>query len=229
MRAPRAKQEACRNAWPRRWRSRSSHSRSERSPRASRAHRARRLHDRRGRLLERTRPTRSSPTSRGSSASSAIDFATNDFEGRAHHARLQPARARQALRGDPGAPARAADRRGRARSGLPGLVALVDRDPSRARRAQPIHADDQLLPLPKPHVADGLQHDVGAHRLHRGERRDAHHPRLAHGAITARSTARSTTSIAAEMRARQRARLARQPLARRRRQPQRRASASASR
>ena len=36
---------------------------------------------------------------------------------------------------------------------------------------QPIHADDQIIPLPKPHPAVGLQQHVGAHRLHRGQRR----------------------------------------------------------
>ena len=44
--------------------------------------------------------------------------------------------------------------------------------------AQPIHADDQLIPLPKPHPADGVQLHVGAHRLHRSQRRDAPRPRL---------------------------------------------------
>ena len=38
-------------------------------------------------------------------------------------------------------------------------------------QAQPVHADDQLIPLPRPHVPDHLQHHVGGHRLHGGERR----------------------------------------------------------
>ncbi len=44
---------------------------------------------------------------------------------------------------------------------------------------QPIHADDQLIPIPKPAPARRVQHHVGAHRLHRGQRRHPHHPRHA--------------------------------------------------
>ena len=65
--------------------------------------------------------------------------------------------------------------------------------------AQPIHADDQLIPLDKPHRADRLQHDVGAHRLHRGERRDAPRPRHATRRTARRTSAARTTSIPAEM------------------------------
>ena len=67
--------------------------------------------------------------------------------------------------------------------------------------AQPLHADDQLIPLPRPHVPHGLQHDVGGHRLHGGERRDARSSRVRTGA-TGRPVlgARTTATVAAEMR-----------------------------
>ena len=38
--------------------------------------------------------------------------------------------------------------------------------------AQPIHADDQVIPLAKPHPPIVCNTHVGADRLHRGERRD---------------------------------------------------------
>ena len=58
---------------------------------------------------------------------------------------LQPARARHGLRADPGAPERAAGRRGRARPRLPHLVAVVDRhragrDAAADPRRRPAHA-----------------------------------------------------------------------------------------
>ena len=94
--------------------------------------------------------------------------------------------------------ARAADRRGRARPGLPDLVAVVDRDPARRDRAadprrRPAHPDPEAAP------ADGVQLDVGAHRLHRGERRDPAHPRLAPRRPLPRLRRSTYDSIAAEM------------------------------
>ena len=37
---------------------------------------------------------------------------------------------------------------------------------------QGLHRDDVVYPIPWPHPAGGAQHDVGARRLHRGQRRD---------------------------------------------------------
>ena len=94
--------------------------------------------------------------------------------------------------------------------------------------AQPIHADDQLIPLPKPHVPTvcntmwaltDFTEENGATRIIPGSHLRDHSP----------DYGQHYDSIPAEMPARQRARLARQPLARRRRQPHRRAAASASR
>ena len=65
--------------------------------------------------------------------------------------------------------------------------------------AQPIHADDQLIPLPKPHVPDGVQHHVGAHRLHRGERRHPPRARARTCADHSPTTASPYDSIPAEM------------------------------
>ena len=79
---------------------------------------------------------------------------TNSFEGPPHVAYLQPAGPRRAVRADPRASHRAADRRGRARRRLPGLsLSSIAIGPGET--AQPIHADDQLIPLAKPHAADG--------------------------------------------------------------------------
>ena len=78
---------------------------------------------------------------------------------------LQPARARAAVPADPRAPERAAGRGRRARQRMPRVVALVDRDRTGRGRA----ADPRRRPAdPDPQAArrDGLQHDVGAHRLH---------------------------------------------------------------
>ena len=130
----------------------------------------------------------------------AIAFATNDFEGRAHERVYNLLAHGALLRGDPGAPARAPGRRGRAR-----LRAAWSR---RSRRSRSIPGETRAAdprrrsaaPAPEAARADRLQHDVGAHRLHRGERRDAHHPRLAQVAITVPSTAREHASIPAEMR-----------------------------
>ena len=67
------------------------------------------------------------------------------------------------------------------------------------REAQPIHADDQLIPLPKPARPDHLQHHVGAHRLHRGERRHPPRPRQPPARRAAHPLRRRYDSIAAEM------------------------------
>ena len=86
--------------------------------------------------------------------------------------------------------------------------------------AQPLHADDQLIPLPKPHVPiicntmwalTDFTADNGATRLVPGS----------HRAIARPTSARRSTTVPAEMRRGQRARLRRQHLARRRRQPDR--------
>ena len=57
-------------------------------------------------------------------------------------------------------------------------------DPGETRAADPRRRPAH--PAPEAARPDRLQHDVGAHRLHRGERRHAHHPGLA----PARSLAR---------------------------------------
>ena len=84
--------------------------------------------------------------------------------------------------------------------------------------AQPIHADDQLIPIPKPHppmvcntmwALTDFTEANGATRLVPG----------CHLADHAPTSARDYDTVPAEMAEGQRARLARQPLARRRRQP----------
>ena len=89
--------------------------------------------------------------------------------------------------------------------------------------AQPIHADDQLIPLDKPHRAiicntmwalTDFTEANGATRLVPGS----------HQADDSPQYGGDYESIPAEMEARQRARLAREPLARRRRQSHRRAA-----
>ena len=144
-----------------------------------------------------------------------------------HPPHLQPARVRRRLAARAGARARAADRRARARPGLPHLVAVVDRHPARRDRAahprrRPADPAAQTAP------ADGVQLDVGAHRLHRGERRDAPHPRHAPRRPQSRlrrrvrlDRGRDGEGLGAD--------LARQPVARRRREHHRRDRASASR
>ena len=54
-------------------------------------------------------------------------------------------------------------------------------------RRRPAHPDPQAAP------ADGVQHDVGAHRLHRGERRHPARARLPPAPTTPPTTARRTT------------------------------------
>jgi ectoine hydroxylase-related dioxygenase (phytanoyl-CoA dioxygenase family) len=74
------------------------------------------------------------------------------LRGDAHDSYLQPARARDALRAHPGPCRRAAARRGGARCGcLVSSLSSIAIGPGET--AQPIHADDQLIPLAKPHVA----------------------------------------------------------------------------
>ena len=65
--------------------------------------------------------------------------------------------------------------------------------------AQPIHADDQVIPIAKPHAACTAQQHVGADRLHRGQRRDPGDPRLAPRRPLPRRTASRSTAIPAEM------------------------------
>ena len=45
---------------------------------------------------------------------------------------------------------------------------------------QPIHADDQIIPLAQTPSADSVQHHVGPHRIHRGQRGHPGHPGLPH-------------------------------------------------
>ena len=118
------------------------------------------------------------------------------------------------------------DRRAGARPRLHHLVALVDRHPSRRDRAtdprrRPTHPVAEAAP------ADGVQLDVGAHRLHRGERRDASDSRYA----PVRSQPRLRRRLRLD-RGRDAeglgAHLARQPVARRRRERNRTSRGSAS-
>ena len=81
--------------------------------------------------------------------------------------------------------------------GLPDLVAVVDLDPTGRDRAadprrRPAHPDPEAAP------AHGVQLDVGAHRLHRGERRDPDHPGT-HLADHSPDYGAEYDSIAAEM------------------------------
>ena len=188
------------------------------------------------RTATRSSRTRSSPscvdeladrrcaTSRRSSTSSRPG---NSFEG------AQTLRVYNLLALGPGlgararAPERAAARRGRARPGLPHLVAELDHDPARRDRA----ADPRRRPAaPDPEAArpDRLQLDVGAHRLHRGERRDPPRPGLPplRPLPRLRHAVRLDRGRDAEG---QRAHLARQPVARRRREHHRHRPRSASR
>lgn len=114
--------------------------------------------------------------------------------GLAHRAHLQPARARQGVRADPRARVGAPRRRARARSRLPRVLAVVDRDrPGRDRAAHPRRRSGD--PDPQAARRAHLQHDVGAHRFHRGERRHADHPGLApRGALADPVRAASTRS-----------------------------------
>ena len=128
--------------------------------RTRRRHRRARLHDRRGR--HRARPHRRAR--RGprpaSSASSGASRPTNVFEG-TQTVRIYNLLAHGALYAAGAGPPRV----------LPIVEGVLDAgclvsslssiaiDPGET--AQPIHADDQLIPLPKPHVADRLQHACG--------------------------------------------------------------------
>ena len=144
--------------------------------------------------------TRSSPSSstscttrsRGSSGSSTCSPPPNSFEGHQTLRIYNLLAFDDVWRAGPGARARAADRRARARPGLPHLVAVVDRHPPRRDRAadprrRPAHPAAEAAP------ADRVQLDVGAHRLHRGERRDAARSRARTSPTTAPTTARRTT------------------------------------
>ena len=70
---------------------------------------------------------------------------------------------------------------------LPGETRAAD------PRRRPAH------PVAEAARPDRLQHDVGAHRLHRGERRDPARARARTSPTTRPTTARPTTAIAAEM------------------------------
>ena len=141
------------------------------------------------------------------------------LRGAPHVARLQPAGAREHLREDPDPPPRAAGRRRRARPGPPHLVALLHRH--RTRRAGA--ADPRRRPVDPPAPAarpDHLQHHVGHHRLHRGERRHPGRP----GKPPARRSAQPARAVRHRCRRNgegQRAGVGREPLARRRGQPHR--------
>ena len=144
-------------------------------------------------------------------------------------AHLQPARARQALRAHPGARARAAGRRGRARSRA-AWCRRCRRSPSApARRRSRSTPTTSSSRSPKPHVADGLQHACG--RSPTSPRRTARRASCpARTCATTRPTSARSYDIDPGRDAEgQRAGLARQPVARRRRQPHRRSAASASR
>ena len=116
---------------------------------------------------------------------------------------------------------RAARRRGRARPRVPDLVAVVDqhrpgRDRATDPRRRPAHPDPEAAP------ADGVQLDVGDHRLHRGERRDAPHPGHAPARPQPELRPARTSRSPAEMPKGSVLDLARQPVARRRREHDRR-------
>ena len=138
------------------------------------------------------------------------------LRGRRDMADLQPARARVAVPADPDARERVAGRGRRARQRLPRLVALVDRDRTgRGRSAHPCRRPAD--PDPQASRRDGVQHDVGAHRLHGCERSDAARA----GQPRRRSLAGVRRAVRHDPRGDgrgQRARLARIALARRRRE-----------
>ena len=126
------------------------------------AHRPRRLHDRRGR--DRARAPLATLARRARAARARryeVVPSKNSFEGpRAPSASTTCSCTASSSSGSRPRE-RAADRRARARSGLPRVVALVDLASAPARRAQPIHADDQLIPLAEAARADRLQHRCG--------------------------------------------------------------------
>ncbi len=101
-------------------------------------------------------------------------------------------------------------------SSLSSIAILPGRDRATDPRRRPAHPAAEAAP------ADRVQLDVGAHRLHRGERRDAARARLAPAATTPPTTARLRLDRGRDAEGLG-ARLARQPVARRRRQPHRRA------
>jgi len=95
----------------------------------------------------------------------------------------------------------------------------------RASAAQPLHADDQLIPLPKPHVSIICNTMVGADRLHRGQRRDPAGARHAPRRPLAAAVRRARQDHRRRDAGRQRAGVRRLDLAQRRRQPDRRVAA----
>ena len=92
--------------------------------------------------------------------------ATNDFEGTRNGPHLQPAGSRR--RSSPGCPVHPAV--------LPVVEGVLDAgclvsslssiDIGPGETAQPIHTDDMVIALPPPASAAGVQHHVGADRLH---------------------------------------------------------------
>ena len=111
--------------------------------------------------------------------------------------------------------------------GLLDLVAVVDRD--RSRRDGPAHPRRRPAhPARQTARADHLQHHVGDDRLHRGERRHAARPGLATCATTPPTSLEHYETIAAEMPKGSVLVWAREPLARRRRQPRPTSVGSAS-
>ena len=161
-----------------------------RRPLAAHVDATRRLHDRRGRDRARAgRRARRRPRA-PRARSSTVEPAAERVRGRPDAAHLQPARASAGV----------CERVPVHRHVLPIVEGVLD--PGclisslssiailPGETAQPIHADDQLIPLPKPHAADRVQLDVGAHRLHRGERRDPASSRARTSPTTPPTTAR---------------------------------------
>ena len=162
-----------------------------RPDRPPRPRRARRLARSWRTCCRRRRPIPCSPRSRASRTRSTSRSPTTTSRAGIRNA-LQPLDVRRAVRGDPGAPARPRGRR--AAYSTPGAwcrrLSSIAIHPGESAAADPRRRP--AAPAPEAARADRLQHDVGAHRLHRGERGDPHHPGLAHPRSQSRSTARST-------------------------------------
>ena len=108
-----------------------------------------------------------------------IKPARNPFEGTRTVRDLQSARARSPLRADPRARGRAAARRGACsiRAAWCRRCRRSASTPTSARsRSMPTTSSCRCRSRTSP---TRMQHDVGAHRLHRGERRHARHPGIA--------------------------------------------------
>ncbi len=144
--------------------------------RACRAHRERRLHHRGGcRFAPRSLVDRLLAAVDALHAELSVTPAANIFEGAEHAPRLQPPRTRQGLRGGAGPRPHPPDRGERPRQGLPRLLPVLDHHPSAARSRSPSTPTTSSSPSRSRMSRWSAQHHVGAHRLHRGERR--HPPR----------------------------------------------------